>query len=225
MPGLRVPSEYEPGIVIIRSLSDSDISSVIEVLKSASLPSDPNEIIPLLKKVLPKLPSEDVENFFETLYSLYLFRAHSDVSIGLFVHDLSEAIGETENPKLRITDPKEQALLRARLESLLTVRPFSTISKAHGLRYDFANLFWDAKIFSDIRPVWNGDATKPPEGVVITHTLKLEYHRAGGRGEIYVHVDSDDIERLLAVLRRAQDKDATLKSLSAESKWLKILDQ
>lgn len=224
MSALAIPTEYEGGIIVIKSLSDSDVSRILEILKDASPSSDQADVVRMLRPILPAIPEPDIEKLVETLYSLYLFRSHSDVSIDRFVADLSEATRESGNPEVRTSNPDEVAILKNKFKSLLTVRPLSTLAKAHGLQYDFANIFWDAKVISDIRPVWDGDVKKPPEGIVITQTLKLEYHYARGHGEIYVCLDKDDIEKLISILERARDKAVTLKSLATASS-MKILDE
>jgi hypothetical protein len=222
--GLTIPSEYEGGIAVIKSLSNSDIKRALKVLKGVSPSTDTTSVVAMLRPVLSGVSETDTQKFVDTLYSLYLFRSHSDVSVDEFVVDLSEATKESENPAVRTTDGSELASLKSKLKALLTVRPLSTLSKAHGLRYDFANVFWDAKVISDIRPVWEGGVKTPPEGIVMTQTLKLEYHHAGGHGEIYIYLDNSDIAQLISVLKRAQDKFAMLKSLST-AKWMKILDE
>jgi hypothetical protein len=221
---LVIPKQYERGFAVIRSLSDSDINRILEVLKGASPASRPSDIFPILRPALPALPENDVQTFLDTLYSLYLYRSHSDASIDQFVADLSDAIRESESKEVRTTDPDELSALKSKFKSLLTIRPLSTLSKAHRLRYDSANLFSDAKIISDIRPVWDGNVKEPPQGIVITQTLKLEYSRAGGPGELYLLMDEEGIELLISVLARAKEKAATLKSLASGS-WMEILDE
>lgn len=223
MPGLTIPEEYERGIINIKNLSDSDLDKVLEVLKSASPEVDSTENTDKLRSILPSSSEDDVEKLVEALYSLYSFRAHADVPVEEFLDDLSDAINESDNKELRTSNPDDLKVFRSRLKSLLTIQSLSTHIKARGLRTDFANIFWDAKIISDIRPIWDGDVKQPPEAVVITNTLKLEYHDIHGHGELYVCLDKEDIEMLISVLMRAQDKIATLNTLTT-SKWMKIIE-
>lgn len=224
MPALEIPKEYERGFIVIKSFSDTDIARILEVLKDAKPTSEPSDILPLLRPALPEIRENDVQGFLETLYSLYKFRSHSDVPIDKFLADLSDAIKESENREIRTSNPDELAVLKSRLKSLLTVRALSILSKAHGLRRDFQSIFSDAKIISDIRPVWDGNVKDHPEGVVITQTLKLEYYHIGGPAELYLYMDKGDVELLISVLTRAQEKMATLESL-AKKDWMKILDE
>jgi hypothetical protein len=224
VPELTIPNEYERGIEVVKSLPESDVDLISKALEDLTPSNEPSAITRLVRPSLANFSESDVDEFAKTLHSLYLFRSHSDVAIDDFVTDLCEAIQDSENPKVRTSDVNELAALKRKFKSLLDVRALSLVAKAHGLRSDFANIFWDAKMISDIRPVWNGDVKASPEGVVITHTLKLEYHYAGGHGEIYVAMDNRDIDKLMYVLERAQDKAVTLKAL-ATTGWLKILDE
>jgi len=223
VPALEIPKKYERGFVVIKSLSDSDIKQVVEVLGAASPASEFSDILPSLLPRLPEVPEGDVQKFLETLYSLYSYRSHLDAPIDEFVGDLSEAIRESENEEVQTSNPDQLALLENRLKSLLTVPSLSMRSKARALRTDFANIFLDAKIISDIRPVWDGDVKELPGGAVITQTLKLEYSHAGGTGELYLYLDKEDIELLVSALTRAKQKVATLESLAQRSS-MKILD-
>jgi mRNA-degrading endonuclease YafQ of YafQ-DinJ toxin-antitoxin module len=138
--------------------------------------------------------------------------------------DLLEAIKESDNKEIQTTNAAELAILESKFKSLLTIRPLSTLAKAHELRGDFANIFWDAKVISDIRPVWDEDVKVPPDGVVIAQTLKLKYGDVESPKELYLNMNEEDIELLISVLMRAQQKRATLESLAKES-WMKILHE
>jgi hypothetical protein len=221
---LAIPREYEGGIVVIKSLSDSDIEKVLEVLIGAGPQTKHVEVSKNLRKVLSSLPKENIEKLLAALHSLYSLRSYSDVPIDVFLDDLADAISESDNEEIHTSDPKELALLKRRFESLLTVRSLSLQAKASGLGTDFPNLFCDAKIITDIRPIWDGDVKNPPEATVITNTLKLEYHDVGGHVEIYMYLSKYDIETLMSVLRRAQEKTATLESLTT-SGWMKTLNE
>lgn len=222
MPGLKIPKEYEQGIVVVKSLSDSDVHQILEVLKGENQTIDPPALVSAVLPILSQRSRNEVRNFAEALHSLYFLRAHSDVEIEKFVDDLIDAVRLSDNKQLQTSDPEELVHLRNTFKSLLTVRRLSLQLKADELGEDFANIFWDAKIITDIRPIWEGDVKRPPEGTVITNTLKLEYHSAGGHGELYLYIDKDDIDTLLSVLNRSKDKMTTLESLATAS-WMKIL--
>lgn len=223
MSELKIPKEYEPGFVVILSLSGSDVNRILDIFKDESVTFDRATIESLVRPILAQRSEVEVENFVDALCSLYFLRANADVETGKFIEDLIEAVSESENKQIRTSDPEKLAHLRKTLESLLTVQALSTQTKAQELQRDFANIFWDAKVITDIRPIWDGDVRRPPVGTVITNTLKLEYHHTGGHGELYVNIDKKDIDTLLLALKRAKNKIATIESLATSNNWMKIL--
>ena len=223
MPALRIPAEYERGFVFVSQLPEADFGKILGALNEASPTSYADDMVLALGKVAD-YTKEDLETFVDTLLSLYRLRSHADIKIDDFIDDLAGAIREGDNKDLQAISPERLSALVGRLKSLLTVRSILMRTKVRELRTDFANIFYDAKMISDIRPVWNGDVTQAPEGVVVTNTLKLEYHHVGGHGEIYICLDADDLDILASVLRRAQDKMRTLKSLPPPGNWMKFLD-
>ena len=224
MPTLVIPKENERGIAVIKLLSDSDTNQVSEVFKKSIPPIRYTDIVSALQPILHGLSKEDIEDLVDAIYSLYFLRSDSDVSIQQFLADLLEAIKESDNKEIQTTNAAELAILESKFKSLLTIRPLSTLAKAHELRGDFANIFWDAKVISDIRPVWDEDVKVPPDGVVIAQTLKLKYGDVESPKELYLNMNEEDIELLISVLMRAQQKRATLESLAKES-WMKILHE
>ena len=83
------------------------------------------------------------------------------------------------------------------------------------MQRDHENSFCDAKILTDLRPVFGASAEVQPEGIVVTHTLKLEYHDdRGAHRKFYVALNQDDLETLRNVLERADKKANSLQALS-----------
>ena len=74
------------------------------------------------------------------------------------------------------------------------------------------NLLHYSQILNDIRPVFDGAHSDDLVGVVITHTLKLEYHSGRGREEIYIALDDADLEELGDAIARARSQSDKLGS-------------
>jgi hypothetical protein len=84
------------------------------------------------------------------------------------------------------------------------------------LQRDGERLYCEAKIISDIRPVFGAKPTARPIGAVVTHMLKCAYHEVGEHREFHVVLDGIDLELLADVVHRALLKDRTLRSLLEE---------
>jgi len=78
-------------------------------------------------------------------------------------------------------------------------------------------LYCDAKILSDIRPVFGDDLSEGPISAVITHTLKLAYHEGGEHKEFFIVMDQQDLITLFEVIDRAHEKEQALTGLLQKS--------
>lgn len=213
MPSLTIPERYRPGIRAIRNLSPEAADELVTALSGA--PIGPN-IASIMRAagVATSIQGPNLSMIIESLVSLGVVLYESEVDLSAFAHDVVKAMSEMAD-----TDPAirqdEAIVLERRFQRLLGCRSLTSASKAIGLRTDFPNIFCDAKILTDVRPVFGDDPKKPPPGAIITHTLKIDYHRCGGgrHQEFYVGLDADDLDTLARVLQRARDKNSSLREL------------
>jgi hypothetical protein len=138
-----------------------------------------------------------------------------DLTIEEFAGEVARAAEMAGHEDLR--GPREQwTVLQERLQRLLAPEhPLWLAARASIVLAQRENLYCDAKILTDIRPIFGRTATKEPVAVSVVHTLKLEYHHGGSQDadELFVALDADDLQELRRVLQRAEDKQATLEAV------------
>ncbi|MDR3402512.1 MAG: hypothetical protein P4L99_08440 [Chthoniobacter sp.] len=78
-------------------------------------------------------------------------------------------------------------------------------AKALDLSYDHAQLLKRARILTDIRPIFDREATTI-QGAVISHTLRLRYDDLDGEHSISLALDRSDVESLAEECKRALTK-------------------
>jgi len=89
--------------------------------------------------------------------------------------------------------------------------PMMIALKAQALVYSHQNIFLDAKLITDIRPVFNNEASKVDE-LVVTHMLTIDYTDGTQHNTVLtVAMDQDDIAILQGQCERAIKKTITLK--------------
>ena len=214
---ITVPQRYSRGLAKIKSLSKQQAEDVAKALSKAHTGTR-REMLSLVQPALQSFSREDVTALAETLRSLYSARTGMDTPVDQFVPLLVAAVRQSGYEEVHTEDPDELSRLESTLTSLLGVQPLSVMSKARDLQLDFANTFCDAKVITDMRPVFDVDVQRPPVGVVLTHTLKLEYHDVAGKHtEIHIALEKNEIERLMSVLRRAQQKENTLSEVAVKA--------
>lgn len=77
---------------------------------------------------------------------------------------------------------------------------------------DYDRVFRDARILTDIRPVFGMDPTAGPLAGIVIHTLRIDYHEAGDHPSFHVALDTGDLRRPWELVERAIKKEASLKT-------------
>jgi hypothetical protein len=78
------------------------------------------------------------------------------------------------------------------------------------LKMDHQSILEDAKIVTDLRPVFDKPGERPL-GAIITHTLKIVHHESGEHKELFFALDADDVLNLKRIAERALEKMSSLK--------------
>lgn len=201
------------------ALSEPELEAFVAALTAAPLSAHVErsaEAAEAIVERLPSVPAEAVTQMVATLFVLYAVRAQADVGVSEFTSDLIEAMQQSGNSGLAVPEGS-LAAVRTRLSRLLEIEPLATMSKAVGLSTDYPRTFCDARILTDLRPVFSTDPAARPVGAVVAHTLKIEYHDSSGHEEFFVALDSADISTLQNALERAVSKAKSLASLLKES--------
>jgi hypothetical protein len=212
---LKIPESHRLGLAKLRQLSDQNIEVIVSALQHLP-PQVPKkkDIIAAIAPTVPSLPANDLERVSETLFSLYCVRADADVSVTKFASDVSDALRDSGE---QFTG-EEFARFKNRIERLLSVDQLSIASKALALQADHENVFCEAKVLTDVRPVFGTKVDDPPEGFVVTHTLKIGYHDGGSdHRDYYVALDEDDLVTLRSLIERAEKKANSLISLMSKT--------
>jgi hypothetical protein len=85
-------------------------------------------------------------------------------------------------------------------------------TKSNAVMTDCDNLFLQAKILTDARPIFNNDATKI-EGMGISHALRIHFEHNQKHRDLFFTLDSIDLKKLKAVIDRAEKKSQVLQSM------------
>jgi hypothetical protein len=218
---LEIPKEDSGVIVTIKALTPAMFEKFVIALKNAPIISDPREMAAHISREVPSIALGRLASMLETMYTLYHIRELSGVRPARFLEDLIEALSERSELNL---NPKDLPKFKAMLARLMSIEVLNTVSKAARLQRDGERLYCNAKILSDIRPVFSHDPTLRPLGAVLTHTLKIGFHEGGEHQEFHVVLDVDDLLALSEVIYRAQAKDKTLRKLLKESKLTSLDD-
>ncbi|HDR9081972.1 TPA: hypothetical protein QDA98_004603 [Burkholderia vietnamiensis] len=206
---LRIPQQRKDGLIAVSKLSDDEVRRLFaELVELPVRPHGPD----FAEETAQKFGYEDKQGIaliIETLVSLYAPLVASNSSIDDFVNDVVLAFDEV----LQEANADEQMeSLRQNLRKLLRVPSFALSSKATALLYENERSFLNARILTEVRPVFSLEEDEIG-AAIITQTLKLEYFAGNEQQELFVALDADDIQGLIDKLQRAQSKQKKLAEL------------
>lgn len=212
MPALNVPQEDRVGLAKLVLLSKESIDEILSALAEASPTVDANELASLISKKTKTITEEDIKPIASTLVSFYYARAYLGYSIPDFAKAICDAVSEGVLDKLKLPD-NECKRFKDDLVRILSVDPLGAKIKARTLLREYERILCDARVLTDMRPVFGSNPAEPPTGAGILHTLRIRYHEGTDMKEFFVILDDDDVEDLRQSLERAKLKAESLQSV------------
>jgi hypothetical protein len=206
----RIPEPYRLGLAKIKTLTPEAVTAISDAMATVTPGGGIKGVIAAVQDV-QGVGNEDAAAIVRALYSLYAYRVSTETPLADFVPVIITAMQASGKDSLALS-ADERGPFSERLTRLLGMANLEITSKVELLRQDYGRIFCDAKILTDLRPVF-ADPGAPPVGMAITHTLKIVCHDSGEHKELYFALDTDDINKLTKVLERAVTKASSLKSI------------
>ncbi len=212
MSNIRIPEEHQQSFVAISMLSDSVVTELFSILETVPLALEQKSAV---EKALNNSTYDFPTNVFDivnVLFSIYSALAYTNKTIEVFVTDIVESIDNIQIEGYTYTS-KEKGNLRKNLTTLLSISSISTVSKATGVLFDCENILRNARILTDIRPIFGYGEDDSILASVIVQTLKLEFVKDDEEKEFFINLDEQDIDNLIGILQRAKRKSDQSKNL------------
>lgn len=220
LASIKIPDRYKPGLAVLAALSDDVFEKVAGSLSAMPPAEGEKELNAWLSSEANGISPSDLQSLVQTLASLYRLRVKYGVKAEALAIDVAEAASNDAFFK------QPTGALKNRLVRLLGIDALNLVDvKAKELQTEAEHIFCEARMITDLRPVFGSNVTDSPEAMIIVHTLKLGYHdfQSQTHREMYVAMDADDIAKLIEVLQRAEKKTKTLKDKMA-SIGMRLLD-
>lgn len=214
MPITRIPEGNRRGLARIHSISHEGVHQLCAALSKCPATADLDGLSSRVGTELKNWKREDVEVVLRAVFSLSIYRIESSVTAEKIAEEITSVLRTTSAEDLRLAEGEEEGF-KDKLSKLLSLKVVDVSARAASVRGDYLKTFSDAKILTDIRPVF-AETIGDPIGAVISHTLKIEYHEDGHK-RFYVVLDAEDLRKLKTALKKAESKAAALKSTLAKS--------
>lgn len=206
-----IPESYESGFKALESMSDRSFAELREALMVVSMSASTDDLATKIART-KGLDLEELKEIFSSLGGLTSF-LEKESDIDEIVQDL---VSLSLNDWLK---PESEDKFRDRLSHLLKNKKIFYTSKAEDLLTETENLFLACKVSTDIRPIFNVNVNENPEAGLIIHNLHIHYqgNLSSQHKDIYLSLNSYDIQTLIQTLIRAVNKEESLHKLLERS--------
>jgi hypothetical protein len=201
---IRVPAAHRKALIWLSGLADEPSNALLDKLAGLAGFSSAAKIADNLTGVAGATATNA-----DALVRAGLSLATQTKYHGWANDDLARAVATS--PDLELPAELQDAAAK-RVARLISAEAVSTTARALDLQGEHERIFHDARVLTDIRPVFGPDATAPPIGAVINETLKIEYFTAADTKEVFIALDRDDLIRLKSVVDRAITKAESLQA-------------
>ena len=188
---LRVGPKQLSELCVIRDLSAEKLGAIFQELNSGA-----NKVVTVsdLRKAFGKVVDEEIARLLVRHFvALASFRRKEDKTPQFVMSSLRLGIVDTNkwtDDQLKVWDAASAIVAQILESTAITIA-----AKALDLSYDYQNVLRDARIITDIRPVFDVDRTEIV-GAVISQTFKIEYTSDDGAHAIAFAIDENDIRKL-----------------------------
>ncbi len=211
LPELTIPERYRAGFAKIIGLEDPPFQELLSVLREEPPALDYVELALQIAPKVSAVSEDDIEDILETLDSLYAARVRFALPVADFAEAVRRAVEQSDTEELRLPEGNG-GRLGERLTQLLDINALDATRKALDVLLEHEHTFHGARIMTDIRPIFGPSTGDDPTGAVIVHMLKLGYHdESEDVKEIYLALETGDIDILIDMFRRAKSKADSLK--------------
>lgn len=169
------------------------------------------------------LPEKDLLAVIEMLSSLYIELDRHGITSHEIAKQVSDLAQAESSPDLQPADGNWKSFADDLAGLLSLGGTLGVTSKANEIKLAHERVFCDARILTDLRPVYQTNVEDGPAAGIIVHTLKVTYHErlTGHEGnpsteDFYVALDKEDISRLSELMTRALRKEESLKKIARE---------
>jgi hypothetical protein len=205
---LAVPATFRPALAKLSSLTDESAQELLAAINASPPLSNPKTMASRIGLSVPSIPSEDLNRILRALFALSAVRVINKVPIPGFLDDVCESVSTKKEVNA--------VALKSRLEQLLQSEPLILATKASAIQREHANVVVNARILTDLRPVFL-DGPESLRGAVIVHTLKLTCIQASDHREFFFALDDDDLGTLQKTIIRAEAKSKALRAFTEKS--------
>jgi hypothetical protein len=187
-------------------MSDEAAQALVTALRNETRLLTTDRLVKHVAESVPGL-TETSDDIVEALISLTTLLPDE----GGGATELAQDVAYSRDLEL---DDEARETFAGRLQPMLEVESLALAAKASDLVTEYDRVFHDARVLTDLRPVFGKDPAEGPKAGTLIATLKIEYHPPqGGIDSEFYALEHADLIRLRDTLDRAIVKHTSMRSV------------
>jgi len=220
---ISVPKDVSLDFLKLADLSAEVMVRITESLGQISVSSNQTQqvraCISSFSDVFDPTETADIAGAIQSLHIMYA-RYGGDPT--QFLRELCDSVFRFAPPDF---NEQTKSALDLNLRALLDVRSLQVGHKAALLQVEHGRVFTNARILTDIRPVFSEPVEEGPlASALVIHTLKIEYWESGDQKSFFVALDAEDIQTIYEQVERAKLKEKRLRAEISERLSVELFD-
>jgi hypothetical protein len=206
---VQIPRSHVIGLRYLAELSDEKFEKLLHVVSALKPQYSPSELVKQLATAAPDSERVRIACLSEMLLDLAASMQADDGTVDALIRTVTDLLPRVD--EIASTMKQQPEILPSRLRKLLTLPVFDVAVKAGEVLYDHGRVFSEARILTDVRPVFGKVLDDGPIVAGVVHNLKLVYKEDFQTREFFVTLDDEDLAQLRDVVERALQKQKILK--------------
>lgn len=208
MKKISIPIEHQSIIKYYINLSEELKGEILQIISKSKIGIKNTDLINEISETL-SLEKKDLENLFMILDSLLGAQEGLGVkSEDEFFNILLNAINNFEE-KVEDTINVTNELIRL----MNNCGSSYVITRgAESILTDSQNLFLNACLYDDLRPVYLNKEKTKLQGFILIHNLKIKYYSQNKRKELFFSLTSEDLKELKEQIELSEKRTLDIKA-------------
>jgi hypothetical protein len=208
MAKFSIPRSHQRAFQSVADLPEDQFRALVRSLEGPGSSFSRLDLVAAMVSAAPALSSDQGNSLLTALIAA----AASRFRYGYDAEEMASFVVESGD-----ASQADQTANEERLTQLISAQSLTRLAKASDVLTEHQQILHEARILTDIRPIFEDDPSREPEAAVMLHTLRIQYHDTSGHvRSMYFGMDSDDLNTLRNVVDRALKKAASLEGLVAQ---------
>lgn len=221
-----IPERHYETLKLLNSLEKGQLDQLVKSLKELDVTyfSIPEDIIQSISEStkIEKNPLDDIISLLQELHFIYYTQyIGENLKKEKFFELFRNAIEEISDKEVI---PQSWKDAEEFWRDVLNLTSLEILAKATHFQVEHEKILVDAKVLTDLRPIFAAEPLDKPKAGIITHALKLTFIENFKFKKIDLHIEKSVLEKLNNAITRAKNKESNiLKNISIEG--FKILQE